>query len=134
MYVQPPVRTWLRVEGFAILGLAATFFGMIGGDWTLFALLFFAPDLSFLGYLAGPRVGAIAYNFAHTYASPATLLVAALVLYRGPGEQPGAITATVLSVIWVAHIGFDRAVGYGLKYPMAFDETHLGRIGRAARR
>ena len=117
-----------------MLVLAATYFGVSGGGWALFALLFFAPDLSFLAYLAGPRVGAIAYNLAHTYASPATLLIVALVLSRRPGEQPVAITAAVLSVIWVAHIGFDRTLGYGLKYPVAFEETHLGRIGRAARR
>lgn len=113
-----------------MLALAATYFWLGGGPWPLFALLFFAPDLSFLGYLAGPRVGALAYNVAHTYVSPVILGMAALLAARAPRESAFAITGSLVAAVWFAHIGFDRALGYGLKYPSAFHDTHLGRIGR----
>jgi hypothetical protein len=38
-----------------------------------------------------------------------------------------------VALIWLAHIGFDRALGYGLKYKAGFGFTHLGRIGPAAK-
>lgn len=88
----------------------------------MFALLFLAPDLSMLGYLAGPRLGGACYNAVHTYVAPAMLAAAAAVgggqLYR-------------LALIWVAHIGLDRLVGYGLKYSTDFGMTHLGLVGRS---
>ena len=93
-----------------------------GGSWLAFAVLFFAPDLSFAGYVAGPRVGAALYNVAHSYVGP--LILAATLPSVGAGLP--------LALVWGAHIGFDRALGYGLKYPSAFGDTHLGRIGKAA--
>ncbi len=114
-------RAWLRLEGLAMLGLALVLYARGGHSWLLFAGLFLAPDLSFLGYLAGPRTGAWAYNLAHSYVGPALAAAAALLTGRPP----------VAALIWAAHIGFDRALGYGLKYPTAFGDTHLGRIGRA---
>jgi uncharacterized protein DUF4260 len=75
-----------------------------------------------LAYLAGPRAGAIAYNLAHTYVLAAALTLA--------GFFAGAPIAAAGGLIWIAHIGFDRALGYGLKYSSAFGDTHLGRIGR----
>ena len=88
--------------------------------WLLLVVLFLAPDLSMLGYLAGPRVGAVAYNLAHTYVGPVAL---ALVGVLGESDR-----AVQLALIWLAHIGVDRAVGYGLKYPTAFNDTHLQRV------
>jgi hypothetical protein len=76
-----------------------------------------------LGYLAGPRPGAVAYNLAHTYATPAVL--------AGVGWLIGTPLLLALALIWAAHIGFDRMLGYGLKLPTDFRDTHLGRIGRA---
>ena len=118
--VHGPVRLWLRLEGLCVLAAAAYAYGRSGRSWLLFAALFFVPDISFAGYAAGPRAGAIVYNLAHSYAGPLVLGVAA------------AATGTTLAwaLIWTAHIGFDRAMGYGLKYPSAFADTHLGRIGR----
>jgi hypothetical protein len=114
-------RAWLRLEGAAVLALAVYVHARGGHSWMLFAALFLAPDLSFLAYLAGPRIGAIGYNAAHSYVGPA--LAAALAL--ATGRPP------VVAVLWAAHVGFDRALGYGLKYGTAFSDTHLGRIGRA---
>ena len=82
------------------------------------------PDVAFLGYLVGPRVGAAAYNTTHSYVGP--MIVAALAF---AGILPTSVLGYVL--IWTAHIGVDRALGYGLKYPTAFGHTHLGWLGKA---
>lgn len=114
------VRVWLRLEGLAVLVLAVVLYARGDHSWLLFALLFLVPDVSLGGYAAGARVGAAAYNAVHSYTGP--LALASVLLVSG---APLAIP-----LIWIAHIGFDRAVGYGLKYPTAFGDTHLGRIGR----
>ena len=87
-------------------------------------MLFLLPDLSFLGYLAGPRVGAGAYNAAHSYIGPGRAAGARL-------RSAACAAALAFGLIWCAHIGLDRALGYGLKYGSDFGATHLGRIGRA---
>jgi hypothetical protein len=112
----------LRLEGFAVLAAAAFGYAFIGGSWLLFALLLLAPDLAMIGYRFGPVVGALAYNAAHTYLAPAALGAAGLVA--------GAPILQALALIWIAHIGLDRALGYGLKYASGFGDTHLGRIDR----
>ena len=80
-----------------------------------------APDVSLAGYLAGPRVGAVTYNLAHTYAFPVALAAGCLL-----AGEPGL--PVQIALIWAAHIGIDRVLGLGLKYPTAFKDTHLGRI------
>jgi hypothetical protein len=100
--------------------LGVSLYAHQGGSWLLFAALFFVPDVSFAGYVAGPRVGATIYNVAHSYVGPLVLALTML----------GAGMGLTIAVIWAAHIGFDRALGFGLKYPTAFADTHLGRIGR----
>jgi hypothetical protein len=114
----------LRAEGAAALMLACLFYARLGGGWGLFAVLLLAPDLSLLAYLAGPRVGAAVYNAAHSHVGPALLGVAA---WAG-----GPPILAWLALIWAAHVGLDRMLGYGLKYAAGFHFTHLGRIGRAA--
>lgn len=119
--VTNPVRVWLRLEGLAVLALAVLLYAHLDYSWFQFAILFLAPDLSFTAYLAGPRFGAVIYNALHSLAGP--LLLAAFLLITG--------NAVAVPLIWAAHVGFDRVLGYGLKYPTAFTDTHLGRIGRA---
>jgi hypothetical protein len=113
----------LRLEGLAMLTAAAVAYDLAGGSWLQFALLFLLPDIAMLGYLAGPRVGAFAYNAAHTHLAPALL--------GGAGLASGSEAAVAAALVWTAHIGFDRALGYGLKYPTGFTATHLGAIGAA---
>jgi len=114
------VRWLLRLEGGAVLALAA--YAQTGAGWLALAVLFFAPDLSLLGFLAGPRAGALFYNAAHSLLGPlATIAAGAL------GGQPVALAA---GLIWLAHIGFDRLCGFGLHYAGASGRTHLGPIGR----
>ncbi|MBN8995691.1 MAG: DUF4260 domain-containing protein [Rhizobiales bacterium] len=118
------VRLLLRLEGFALFAAAIGAYVTLDGRWWLLAILILAPDLAFLGYLAGNRLGAAAYNAAHSTIGPLALGCVAL----------AAHWPTVLSIalIWAAHVGIDRALGYGLKYADGFGNTHLGRIGRQA--
>jgi hypothetical protein len=118
------VRAVLRLEGLCVLAASAFAYSKFGAGWGVFFACFLLPDLSFLGYLAGPRVGAFAYNAAHSYIGAVACLAGAL---AWPSQVPlGA------GLIWLAHIGFDRALGYGLKYSSGFGYTHLGPIGRLA--
>jgi hypothetical protein len=125
-FVTGSVRAWLRIEGIAVLTISVLFYRDLGASWIVFAVLFLVPDLSMLGYLGGSRSGAAIYNIAHTYIFPLALL--------GIGVFAGHRTAAACALIWIAHIGFDRLLGYGLKYPTAFGETHLGMIGKARSR
>jgi hypothetical protein len=120
------VRILLRLEGLGLLVLAMMLYASSGLPWLAFAILFLVPDLSFLGYLAGPRAGAVIYNLAHDTLGPLLLVI---------GGYFFAAHSYVLAValIWLAHIGMDRALGYGLKYSAGFSFTHLGRIGKDAR-
>ena len=113
----------LRFEGFAVAVLTAVLFARTGASWWLFAALWLGPDLSMLGYLAGPWWGARIYNSIHAYATPATLAVCSLLL--------GAAGLVPVALIWANHIAVDRVLGYGLKYPAGFGWTHLGPIGKA---
>lgn len=120
----PPrsVTTLLRIEGLVALVAALAAYWFMGGNWWLFALLLLAPDLSMLGMMAGPGTGTRAYNLAHTYTLPAML--------GAVGWFGGVDWLTFGALIWVAHVGMDRMIGYGLKYPGSFKETHLGRMGK----
>ena len=116
------VRTVLRLEGLFVMVAALLAYDKFGAGWSTFAWFFLTPDISFLGYLVGARVGAISYNTAHSYIGAMMCLIASQ-LFAAP------LLLTV-GIIWCAHIGFDRALGYGLKYETGFKFTHLGRIGR----
>jgi len=119
------VRTLLRIEGVTLFIGMTALYGAWGGSWWIYAALFFVPDLSLLAYLAGPKAGAAFYNAMHTYMLPLILS------FVGFGM---ALPLTLsISMIWMAHIGIDRALGLGLKYDAGFGFTHLGRIGKAAR-
>ncbi len=116
------VRWVLQIEGLALLAAAMAAFAQQGFGWGWFALLFLAPDLTFAAYLLGPRWGAAAYNAAHSTIGPLVLGAAALLAGSKPLEM--------IALIGLAHVGFDRALGYGLKYASGFGDTHLGRKGR----
>jgi len=73
-----------------------------------------------LGYLAGPKLGARIYNAIHSYVTPATMAVVGLLL--------GSPVLLPYALIWMNHIGVDRLLGYGLKYPAGFKFTHLGKL------
>jgi hypothetical protein len=112
----------LRIEGTFYAIAALLIYWQQGFSWWLFAGLILVPDLSMLGYLAGPRVGAICYNVVHSTVLPWAML---LYCYLRPSDLTLALT-----MIWFAHIGIDRALGYGLKYTTGFKDTHLGSVGQ----
>ena len=113
-------RILIHAEGVVVAGVALTGYFHAGYPWWLLLALALAPDLSMAGYLGGPRLGAACYNAAHTYAAPLTLLAIGIVTTTG--------AATEVALIWAIHIGVDRALGYGLKYPDDFKRTHLQRL------
>ena len=121
-----PARSLLRLEGAAVLTAAIALYAHLGGSGLAFALLLFAPDVSMIGYLRGPALGAVVYNAAHVYAGPLALGVIGLLLGWLPGVQ--------LALIWAAHIGLDRTLGYGLKYATGFKDTHLGQLSGGGHR
>jgi uncharacterized protein DUF4260 len=110
-------RPLLHLEGVAVLIVSVFAYHWSHGNWGLFALLFLTPDLSMIGYLANVRAGAAIYNAIHTYVGPLLLVGYSL----GMAHH----TTLLLSLIWTAHIGFDRLLGFGLKYPTRFKDTHL---------
>lgn len=112
--------TLLRIEGAALLVLCVYLYHLTGAGWGMFLLLFLWPDLFMLGYLRGARLGAGFYNLAHVEAFPVLLAVVAYVQHRS--------TLLAFALIWLAHIAFDRALGFGLKYPTFFKDTHLQRV------
>ncbi|MET0439904.1 MAG: DUF4260 domain-containing protein [Devosia sp.] len=114
-----------RLEGLVALVSGTLAYAWLGQSWLVFGLLFLAPDLFMLGYLRSAPVGAMTYNLGHTYVAPALLALLGLVL--GP-------VAFGLAAIWVAHIGLDRMLGYGLKLNGGFEQTHLGLIGKARKK
>lgn len=118
------VRAVLRLEGLCVLAACLFAYSKFGAGWGVFFTWFLLPDLSMLGYLAGPRVGAFTYNAAHSSIGAVACLASSVAW----PEVPAAV-----GLIWLAHIGFDRALGYGLKYRQGFGWTHLGPIGRLAR-
>lgn len=116
------VRNWQQIEGIVVFILAAAA-AITFGDWPIWLLLLclFVPDLSAIGYVFGARAGAFVYNLFHLYASGA--LMVAL------GYSLRSDNWVVLGLLFIAHVGVDRAAGFGLKLNSGFKDTHLGRIG-----
>jgi hypothetical protein len=116
------VRVWLRLEGAAAFIAGLALFGWLGGPWLLVLPLLLLPDVSAIGYLRGPRLGAMTYNLLHNWAVGLAVL--------GIGLATAVAPLAIAGAILIAHVGMDRAAGYGLKLPTSFQDTHLGRIGR----
>ena len=102
-----PLRLYLQLEGFAAFSIASAYYAEQHFSWWFYGVLFFAPDLFMLGYFINPRSGALIYNLGHTYIVPALLF--------GLSEALHASSVFAVALIWCAHIGFDRVLGYGLK-------------------
>lgn len=117
---------WQKLEGAAVFVAALIVYRLTSSEelaWWAAVLWFFAPDLSFATYLAGPRVGALGYNAVHTYGFGAAVMAGGMI-FTCP-------LAVALGWLWLGHVGFDRMLGYGLKLPSGFQDTHLGRIGKS---
>lgn len=116
------VLGWLRLEGLAAFIAGIAIYSRLGGEWIWFVPAFLFVDLSAIGYLAGPRLGAVTYDFAHNWAVALAIL--------GVGLAVGAPLVALVGAVLISHVGADRAVGYGLKLSSGFKDTHLGRMGR----
>lgn len=117
------MKNLLKLEEFLLFALALFLFSKLDYGWGWYALLFFSPDLSMVGYLVNPRFGAWTYNLIHHKG----LAVAFYIL----GDLLAISWLMFAATILLGHSSLDRVLGYGLKYPDSFQNTHLGRIGRA---
>ncbi len=118
------VVVWQRVEGLIVFaaGLLVLMMDHAGLPWWGLLLIFFAPDLSFAGYALGNKLGAFFYNAVHVYGLGAALFAVGTLL--------GHPVMTTVGILWLAHSGFDRMLGYGLKTTEGFTKTHLGEVGK----
>lgn len=114
------IRYILQLEGAAIFALSLFIYTYFGGSWWLFGALILAPDLAMIAYTFGAKAGAFCYNLVHIYIFPATLAVSGIYLNDNMFIH--------IAIIWFAHIGMDKMVGYGLKYSSSFKHTHFDRI------
>ncbi len=111
----------LRLEGAIIFMLSITIYYNQGYNWTTFWSFILIPDTAFLAYLINSNIGATAYNITHSKLLPSLLAIFAISTHN--------VFLISLSVVWFAHVGIDRFLGYGLKYPKGFKYTHLGILG-----
>jgi hypothetical protein len=118
----PDVTIWLRLEGLAGFIAGIVLFGQLGGAWLLLVPAVLLVDVSMIGYLRDPRLGAFTYNLAHQWATSLAVL--------GCGLLAGVPLLALAGAVLIAHVGMDRLAGYGLKLPTDFHDTHLGHIGR----
>jgi hypothetical protein len=114
------VKKLIHAEGFVVLLAAIYIYSLNEFSWWMFFLLLLAPDLSMLAYLINQQIGTQIYNWFHTYVIS--------ILFSLVGVVLGIDVVYMLGLIWTAHIGMDRLVGYGLKYPSSFKETHIQKI------
>jgi hypothetical protein len=126
MYVTRRPRWFLRLDGLVLLAASVVLFAAQHVAWWIYPALVLVPDVSMVGYLANTRTGALLYNVGHSYLAPAIVVLA--------GWRTSSPLAIACGVIWLGHVGLDRAMGFGLKYDDAFTSTHLGPIGPAGER
>jgi len=122
-YALGSIRQTLRLEGFTVLAIAVASYWQLDGSWWRFFGLLLWPDLAFLAYIKNSRVGAQIYNLLHSYVGPLAIGLSGSLM-----EQK---TLILFALNWAAHIGMDRFVGYGLKYPEQPEVTHLGIKGKS---
>jgi hypothetical protein len=110
----------LKLESLAVFVGAILFYAHERASLGLFLLFILAPDAAMIGYLKNPALGSLIYNAIHTYVFPATLALFGLITMTP--------LALHIALIWFAHIGMDRTLGFGLKYASNFKDTHLSKV------
>jgi hypothetical protein len=118
------MKTILKLEEAAVtaIGIYLLWNFSLGLPFWVWALLFFSPDISMLGYLVNTKIGALAYNLFHHKGIALALAFAGYYFHND--------VCTAIGILLFAHASFDRIWGYGLKYPDSFSTTHLGTIGK----
>jgi hypothetical protein len=117
------MKNLLKLEELFMFGLSIFLFTKLDFAWWWYPALLLAPDLSMIGYLISPQVGAVTYNFIHHKALGISIFVFGIILASQPLQLAG--------LILFGHSSMDRVLGYGLKYSDSFQHTHLGIIGKA---
>jgi len=116
------IQFLLKLENLAMFLLFfALLFHQLDNKWWLALLLLFTPDVGMIGYIINPKVGAYTYNFLHN------MVVSVILLAVGHFVKQDILI--VIAFVMLAHLFFDRFMGYGLKYTDSFKNTHLGAIG-----
>lgn len=116
------MKQLIKLEELFLLVFALFLFSQQNFSWGWFALLFLTPDLSMIGYLINPRLGAWIYNLVHHKGLATSLYILGVLLSNS--------TLIFAGILFFAHSSFDRIFGYGLKHEDAFQNTHLGKIGK----
>lgn len=108
----------LEELGLFALALFGLYLQPLEFPWWIWLILFLLPDLGMIGYIINPEIGAITYNLLHHR------FIGVVVLALGYfTHNPYLILA---GLILLGHSSFDRALGYGLKFPDNFKHTNLG--------
>lgn len=116
------MKTALKLEELFMFGFSIFLFSKLDYAWWWYPVLLFTPDLSMIGYIVNPRVGAWTYNLVHFKGLGLAMYVLGIAL-----TNP---TLQLAGVILFGHSSMDRILDYGLKYPDSFQHTHLGMIGK----
>lgn len=116
------VKKILWLEGLLIFLLCLYFYFIQGGNILLLIVLFLLPDLSMVGYLKNPVIGSKIYNAIHNHALGILLIFLGIFL--------NLHFLILFGIVLSAHVGLDRACGFGLKLPSGFKDTSLGKIGK----
>jgi hypothetical protein len=116
------MKTIIKLEELGLFLFSIYLFTLLLFPWWVYPLFFFAPDLSMFGYIGGPRLGAITYNFIHHKAIALGLYVAGVFLH--------VPVISLIGVLFLGHSSLDRVLGYGLKFGDSFNHTHIGSIGK----
>jgi len=123
-FVSGKPKLWLRLDGLVLFVATIIFFASTHQHWWLYPVLLFVPDIFMVGYIKDSKLGALLYNFGHSYFAPT------VVALWGWAAKDAAVIA--IGVIWLGHVGWDRFFGYGLKYDTRFKDTHLGSLDKPA--
>lgn len=127
-------RVVLRAEAVVVAaGLLGVAWLAVPGTWWVLFAGFLLIDLSALGYLRGPRVGAVCYNLGHSYVGPLLLGAVAVVVAQSGLSEGAYVACTTAALTWGFHVAVDRALGFGLKESDSFHHTHLGWLGGRGR-
>ncbi|MEK6221538.1 MAG: DUF4260 domain-containing protein [Chloroflexota bacterium] len=116
------MKNLIRLEHAAMFVFSILAAGTLGVPGWWYPVFILAPDLSMLGYLANPKVGAFTYNLVHHKAT-------AIMIYL-IGVSTVSVPLQFTGILLFGHSSMDRIFGYGLKFSDAFEHTHLGMIGK----
>lgn len=112
------MKTLLKSEELIQFLAAIYLFSQLNFAWWWFPALLLLPDISMVGYLINPAVGAVLYNVAHHKGLGIVIGLLGLMI--------GSQNLMLAGVVLFAHSSMDRVAGYGLKYLDSFKHTSLG--------